>query len=431
MTRALDTFVREWKHYDECVTETTIKQHLDQELRSSDAKEVISELSKLRYLLMTNKKLEGLSCESAADYETWSKELSKNDFFWFVSPWLFVECYLYRKIADSFLCSKYFKNYDPFHASKVSSLIQHLNAIKSIGKVMKNVKLKTANDLVQWIELSLWGNRCDLSLKSSTPSMDQIIESLAPLRSKIIANDTRHIVNRIEGMKSSGKHNLIIDIVLDNSGFELFTDLCLLHVLTHYLGVKKIKQINIHVKSYPWFVSDVMRKDFWFTLDYLSGKLDTKSKDKSHAHYQHYSHPLPKIDCKDLIKLIKEWIEFVDTGKWIIAENYYWTLPYDYSAMKTADVHLYRSLSASALIIFKGDLNYRKLLGDLDWDPKETSFAESLRDFKPTFLTTLRTNKATLISGLKGILIDDLPVDYLTSGEYAVIQVCDENSSEL
>ena len=174
-----------------CGAETTIKQHLDQELRSSDAKEVISELSKLRYLLMTNKKLEGLACESAPDHETWSKELSKGDYFWFVSPWLFVECYLYRKIADNFLCSKYFKNYDPFHASKVSSLIQHLSAIKSIGKVMKNVKLKTANDLVQWIELSLWGNRCDLSLKSSTPSMDQIIESLAPLRSKIIANDNK------------------------------------------------------------------------------------------------------------------------------------------------------------------------------------------------------------------------------------------------
>lgn len=46
--------------------------------------------------------------------------------------------------------------------------------------------------------------------------------------------------------------------------------------------------------------------------------------------------------------------------------------------MSEIDPDLYKRLSVSHLVIFKGDLNYRKLISDFSWDFTE-SFETCLR----------------------------------------------------
>lgn len=92
--------------------------------------------------------------------------------------------------------------------------------------------------------------------------------------------------------------------------------------------------------------------------------------------------------------------------------------------MKCENPALYNKLAEATLVIFKGDLNYRKLLGDINWK-YTTEFDEALRGFKPTNLVSLRTLKADLCVGLLSETIESLEKDepgWMITGKYGLIQ---------
>lgn len=395
VTRAIDTFHRLWKKFDPSGDE--------------EAKSILHEISRMRYQLMTDKPLDALECQTAGDFEQWAfameeekRRVSPQELSWFTGSWLFVECYGYRKIADIFMCSSKFAKFDAFHAQKCESLTSNMDSIIKLIPFVQDKSIET----LSWLELSLWGNRCDLSLKPTTPSYNDIFSDLIALRSKIVVNDFGAVVTRIMDLKASeGKNSVTIDFVLDNAGFECFTDICLMSHLTDLLG-QQLDKIRIHVKCYPWFVSDVMVKDFHWILDRFTSEGER---------------------CPQLKELGAKWKSYVQSNKWTLIASPYWTLPYDYDCMKKIDPRLYSQLETSSLLLLKGDLNYRKLLGDLDW-PHDTTFSTVLRNFKPTFLATLRTNKADLICNLDPSVESKLPTDFMVTGEFAVVQVYDPMS---
>jgi len=57
------------------------------------------------------------------------------------------------------------------------------------------------------------------------------------------------------------------DIILDNAGYELFTDLCLADYLMTY---KFVNTVRFAGKAIPWFVSDVTRQDFTATINCIA-----------------------------------------------------------------------------------------------------------------------------------------------------------------
>lgn len=86
---------------------------------------------------------------------------------------------------------------------------------------------------------------------------------------------------------------------------------------------------------------------------------------------------------------------------------------------------MYNKLANSFLIIFKGDLNYRKLVGDVFWDPT-VPFTQAVGEFKPSKLLALRTLKSDITCGLPDGLaehISNTDPDWLKIGKYAVIHV--------
>lgn len=98
------------------------------------------------------------------------------------------------------------------------------------------------------------------------------IELLNELDKEILVNDADFVWNVLTEARASGKE-VLVDIVLDNSGYEFFTDLCLASFLiAHNIADK----VNFYIKETPWFISDVTFQDFQWVIQSM-----IKSSDQS------------------------------------------------------------------------------------------------------------------------------------------------------
>lgn len=198
----------------------------------------------------------------------------------------------------------------------------------------------------------------------------------------------------------------MLDYVLDNAGYELFTDLCLADYL---ITTNSAETVRFHVKGIPWFISDVMTADFHWILKHLKNNTNN-------------------IDEASLSTLSDRWIKYVESGRWVLIENQFWTLPVDYSYMQKLAPALYEQLGEAKLVIFKGDMNYRKLFGEKNWDPT-TPIEVALQGFRPATLCSLRTIKADIVCGLdKGVAerAEALNEKWMETGDYGLIQFSDK-----
>ena len=133
----------------------------------------------------------------------------------------------------------------------------------------------------------------------------------------------------------------------------------------------------MRIKDQPWFVSDTMRTDFKWTLDKLSSLSESPS----------------------LVSVGNRWKGFVDAGTWTVEDDAFWTYPHVFCEMAKVDPQLYARLEEADLVIFKGDLNYRKLVGDLNWETT-VSFKTALQVSHGRFMTFVTLKNKMWISGI-------------------------------
>ena len=283
----------------------------------------------------------------------------------------------------------------------------------------------------EMMEICLWGNATDLSLLTSLTYDDiqklQGSQARKAAEANILVNHLPRVFDVLQSARASGRDPRRLDIVLDNSGFELFVDLVLAGYL---LEAGLATEVVLHPKSMPWFVSDVLPRDFFDLLDALANPVPYFSANKSEAQN---APSLSEPQQLDLAFLHESWLGFHRAGKIRLRESRFWTLPGSYWRLPALDRELHEELRASELVVFKGDLNYRKLTGDAAWDPT-TSFEEAIGPLGKAGsgirALALRTCKADVVVGLPEGRDEELKDGAVErtwgwSGKYAVVQFCD------
>lgn len=392
LTNLIDTLVRNKKYIRDKYGEDALE----------ELKKIIGEISELKYEIQTNKSLKLLTTD-AKDVKIYNDYINKQTVAeghttHFHTIWLLTECYMYRRIKQMFETKTILKDYDYFLHQKQEAYTGALPVIKTLAefivKILTDQNPPEKTEFIQLLKINLWGNKCDLSLSlGKTSDSSQLFDTDA-LDKNILCDDSKKIWDNISTDDSSD----IIDIVFDNSGYEVFTDLC----LADYFVTKGLaKSMRLYVKTVPWFISDVMQEDFFWMLDQL------------------------KSSNNENLKLLGErWLGYIENGTWTLVMSDFWTLPFDFNHMPTVDPHLYKQLAQAKAAFFKGDLNYRKLFGEKNWNPA-TPVDVALQGFHPTKLCIIRTIKADIVCGIPNEIAEELQAKdekWMEKGDYGLIQ---------
>jgi hypothetical protein len=287
-----------------------------------------------------------------------------------------------RRVATFFSLSKQWKSYDIFARQKMSTFRSSRPAvielagryhelISQMGKqdTKAEAEVEEAEKILfmEMCEICLWGNATDLSLLTSLTYEDiqklQGSEARKASEENIIVNDLGAAYEVLKKAKKEGKKERRVDIVLDNAGFELYVDLILAGFL---LSAGLATNIILHPKSIPWFVSDVLPSDFAALLNALASPqtfYSTPSEDEKLAGKT--PEPLSQKEVDELSFLFQEWGNFHAEGQLVLRPNRFWTEGGSFWRLPSSDPRLHEDLKESELVIFKGDLNYRKLTGDV------------------------------------------------------------------
>jgi damage control phosphatase ARMT1-like protein len=305
---------------------------------------------------------------------------------WFDIPWLWSESYFYRRLLDAvgFFGPGAWQGIDPFRPSKLAELDapetdQELAALDDLEAKGADQRARAL------LHGSLWGNRADLGFRLS--AVDAGTPAATPA---LVADDSETLFSLLA---PSGAGTLCL--VADNAGRELIPDLLL---IAHLLAHGHIERAVLHIKPYPYYVSDAT------TTDVLDALRRIASAPGAAARYG-----------REL------WAAMTD-GRLTVRAHPFPCAPLPYADMPD---DLRAEFASATLTVVKGDLNYRRLVGDRRWPPT-TPFAEVTAYF-PGPVAALRTLKSDVITGLdaatEAALVAAEGQRWRTGGTHALIQV--------
>jgi uncharacterized protein with ATP-grasp and redox domains len=321
---------------------------------------------------------------------------------WIDIPWLFAEIYFYRRIleATDYFREGSYQGVDPFALQKRRGLettmvsIRELSARVNVWREQEQHEdeQNEQKSLIALLYSVLWGNRADLSLWPVDAGELDSSQEIHLEQAHILVDDTSLIAERVANFQE-----VRIDVIVDNAGFELVCDLCVADFL---LASQAAEVVHLHLKPHPTFVSDATIQDVHNTLEVLAASGDEAVQSLSHR-LQNY----------------------MAQGRLLCRDDYFWTAPLVFWEMPEP---LRQDLAQSALVLIKGDANYRRCLGDRKW-PFTTTFADIVCYFPAPFVA-LRTLKSEVAAGLRLDQVEALnqeDPEWLTNGQWGVIQFFD------
>jgi len=339
---------------------------------------------------------------------------------WLSAPWMITEFYVYRKLME---CLGYWTinspgyNHDPFNEQKRTGLISSVGSAGPIlGRLLSLTTITTSDDTIGGektaevggiaiaASIALWGNKMDLSLwpaNIDNTDKDIFTNVLNSASTNLLHDDlptlSRYCETVLRTKNNGGGGNVYI--IVDNAGFELITDLA----LGQYLLCSGIAHcITYCLKSHPTFVSDALEKDLLDHVEYYAN-LDEKLYPQSKQ-------------CGTL------WKEYLSNGRFVCKEDNFWVQPL---AMWDMPSPLHDEFVTQCDLAFvKGDANYRRLLGDRQWQLTDT-FEDVVGYYFPCPVCALRTFKAEIGCGLEREQIDKarkLDSNWMVNGRFGVVQ---------
>ncbi|MGW5278130.1 damage-control phosphatase ARMT1 family protein [Streptomyces collinus] len=323
----------------------------------------------------------------AADLELW-RAWGLDEYAgrsWFDVPWLWSESYFYRRLLEAvgYFGPGAWQGVDPFRPFKRAELDapETDEELAALDALQDRPERERADALLHG---SLWGNRADLGFRLSAEGA----EAAAPVPA-LVADDREALWSLLP---PSGTGTLVL--VADNAGRELVPDLLL---IAHLLTEGRIGRAVLHVKPYPYYVSDATTADVVDALRRLVAAPGAAAG---------YGRAL--------------WTAMAD-GRLTTAAHPFSRAPLPYA---DAPDDLRAEFAAATLTVFKGDLNYRRLVGDRLWPPI-TPFDEVTAYF-PGPVAALRTLKSDVVTGLTAATENALDAAegrrWRTGGTHALIQ---------
>ncbi|VFA96320.1 Protein of uncharacterised function DUF89 [Nocardia cyriacigeorgica] len=302
---------------------------------------------------------------------------------WLDIPFLWAESYFYRLLLEAvdYFAPSPWRGIDPFVQKSVELADPVLEAELTELPDIPATELEQHTAVL--VHRALWGNRADLGFHLSNPDAAD-----AP-SGAIIADQTASVVEYLHSCSTG-----TLCLVADNAGRELIPDLLL---LDHLLRLHPELVVQLHLKPHPYYVSDATTSDLLATLRLL--------------------HRIPgpaNSTAQRLTAALRNGRLTLRTPEFYCAPLPFHDLPAD---LRTA-------LSKADTVIVKGDLNYRRLVGDRHWDP--TTPFDQLVNYFPSTVIALRTLKSDVAVGIDNNTLTDLETtepNWRTSGAHAVVQI--------
>jgi hypothetical protein len=321
---------------------------------------------------------------------------------WLSPPWFEVEVYFFRRVlaATGYYQPGPGKGVDPYAPQKRQTLetlegpiCAELEDLRSASPAASEADLGALANLLR---RNVWGNQADLSVWFDEDEQRPDSAGAGGMDDHLLVD---HAALAAEYLSRIQERHARVDFILDNVGLELAYDLVLADYL---LGVGLARVVYLHTKPHPTYVSDAIAQDLLAMVAHLAGAANP-----------------------DLRRLARRLEDCLQAGSLRLKHDFYWTSPL---AGWQLPAHLGEELGRSDLIVSKGDVNYRRWLGDRHW-PFDTDLADILAYF-PAPVLVLRVVKSNVLAGLQPGLRESMDREHpgwIYNGHWAVIQFVGNN----